>query len=602
MNLDLDDLFDEADALATEDTPLPPDLPLPSNYDVATPQRLMEVRNDTINSSTSGSGDCNNGTLGASSGNINGNGKGRGWYARAPIEAGTVLLVEKPMAMIMRWEEDEAEDDAVSDDGDMSLEDDDHAAAADANVKLSAAAKAQDANYQDEHDDDEKDDDDNPPPAAATTGGSVGTALLVMRLAEIIQLDPKLWTEGISQLYPQNESMARNLPPWVCSDNARIGLEMERCLMGLSEVPELNRPATVSGSSTEGSNSTEKGMTIAEQIRLRLPLVVRYNSLSVETSPELFVHPGPTGHVALSGTALFVIASLFNHSSRPNVSRWAVGDVTFFVANRSIEAGTELCISYVEHEILCEDDGRRTAVLGMDFVDTTTDDCNSSNDENVNVDTMVEDDGKRRFDTDSEAEDDKYSDDDEVPTMPVVDAEVQQELMDMPPDERLGAIDELLAQAEGRRAPDDHAMDDGDDEGEDDGEGGGEGTPWFQCDAHQLRILQALTLDGMGQHGDALPIWEGCVDFVDKNLPPMDESGIALRVQAALCAWAMGREKVAHSYARRAMADHDKLFGGGAARFRRRYRREVELNIRPDVKKRPIRGIKVMRKLFPVAE
>ena len=86
--LDLDDLFDEADAISSEETPYPPDLPLPSNYDEDTPHRLMEVRNGSKKNAKT---------------------KGRGWYARQTIEPGTVLLVEKPLGMVMRWEEDEAE-------------------------------------------------------------------------------------------------------------------------------------------------------------------------------------------------------------------------------------------------------------------------------------------------------------------------------------------------------------------------------------------------------------------------------------------------------------------------------------------------------------
>lgn len=187
--------------------------------------------------------------------------------------------------------------------------------------------------------------------------------------------------------------------------------------------------------------------------------------------------------------------------------------------------------------------------------------------------------------------------------MPMIDAEVQQELMEMAPEERLEAIDELLAQAEGKRkAPEDHdeAMGGHDDNEDDDDQ---HAASWFQCDAHQLRILQALTLDGLGQHDEAYPVWEHCVAFVDTRLPPLDETGVALRVQTALCAWAMGAESDARSHARRAMKDHDALFGGGPERFRRRYRRELELNLRPESKKnkkRPLRGLKVMRKLFPI--
>ena len=553
--LDLDDLFDEADAMASEETPYPPDLPLPSNYDEDTPHRLMEVRNDASNGSSSSS----------QKKVTNAKSKGRGWYARRTIEPGTVLLVEKPLGMVMRWEEDEAEFGDHEDGDDMSVEDDGEQkkpSAADNNNTMESGA--------------ESDEDDDGPT------GSVGTALLTMRLAESIKLDPTLWTGiskteddnasnvksvGIGNLYPQTEAEVQSLPPWVCSD-PKVGLEMENCLSNLC-----------------GENADIDADT-AQSIRLRLPLIVRYNSLSVETCPELFVHPSPVGHVALSGTALFQYASLFNHSSQPTVNRWAIGDVTFFVANRRVEAGAELTISYVEHEILCEDGGRRTAVLGMDFVDGDTDGEDDA--EGVGVAKCS---GVSEYD------------DDNSPLMPVVDAEVQQELMEMVPEERLEAVDELLAQAEGKRkAPEDHddAMDDHGDDDDDD-----HAASWFQCDAHQLRILQALTLDGLGRHEEAYPVWEQCVAFVDAKLPPLDETGVALRVQAALCAWAMANDdgRVARSHADRAMKDHDALFGGGPERFRRRYRRELELNLRPDCKKnkkRPVRGLKVMRKLFPI--
>ena len=553
--LDLDDLFDEADAMASEETPFPPDLPLPSNYDEDTPHRLMEVRNEASNGSKK-----------------NAKTKGRGWYARTAIEPGTVLLVEKPLGMVMRWEEDEAEF-GDNDDEEMSLEDD---GAQKKSNAAAAAASAEDDDNNMESDQDSDEDDDGPT-------GSIGTALLTMRLAESIKLDPTLWagiskaadgsasnakSVGICHLYPQTEAEVQALPPWVCSD-AKVGLEMENCLSNLC-----------------GENADIDADT-AQAIRLRLPLIVRYNSLSVETCPELFVHPSPVGHVSLSGTALFQYASLFNHSSQPNVNRWAIGDVTFFVANCRVEAGTELTISYVEHEILCEDSGRRTAVLGMDFVD--------GDDDEDDAEGMAVAKGGNGSGDDN--------DDDNAPLMPVVDAEVQQELMEMVPEERLEAIYELLAQAEGKRkAPEDHddAMDDhgnGDDDEH--------AASWFQCDAHQLRILQALTLDGLGRHEEAYPLWEQCVAFVDAKLPPLDETGVALRVQTALCAWAMANDdgRVARSHADRAMKDHDALFGGGPERFRRRYRRELELNLRPDCKKnkkRPVRGLKVMRKLFPI--
>eukprot|EP00568_Trieres_chinensis_P008604 CAMPEP_0183297394 /NCGR_PEP_ID=MMETSP0160_2-20130417/4704_1 /TAXON_ID=2839 ORGANISM="Odontella Sinensis, Strain Grunow 1884" /NCGR_SAMPLE_ID=MMETSP0160_2 /ASSEMBLY_ACC=CAM_ASM_000250 /LENGTH=125 /DNA_ID=CAMNT_0025459209 /DNA_START=86 /DNA_END=460 /DNA_ORIENTATION=+ len=56
-----------------------PDLPLPSDYDPATPHRIMELYDHRR--------------------------KGRGWRCKVDsVPAGTVLLVEKPSGMVMGWE------------------------------------------------------------------------------------------------------------------------------------------------------------------------------------------------------------------------------------------------------------------------------------------------------------------------------------------------------------------------------------------------------------------------------------------------------------------------------------------------------------------
>ena len=39
----------------------------------------------------------------------------------------------------------------------------------------------------------------------------------------------------------------------------------------------------------------------------------------------------------------------------------------FFVTNRDITKGDELCFSYIEHELLCENASKRSALLDMDF-------------------------------------------------------------------------------------------------------------------------------------------------------------------------------------------------------------------------------------------
>ena len=92
------------------------------------------------------------------------------------------------------------------------------------------------------------------------------------------------------------------LPTWICSD-ASIGMEVETLMDGL---PELFDDV------------------VAKEIQTRLPLIVRYNVLSVETSSEMFVYPDADngGMINLEATALYgPEVSFFNHDHVPNVSR-----------------------------------------------------------------------------------------------------------------------------------------------------------------------------------------------------------------------------------------------------------------------------------------
>ena len=79
------------------------------------------------------------------------------------------------------------------------------------------------------------------------------------------------------------------------------------------------------------------------------------------------------GFSSLSGVGLYHWPSFFNHSPRPNVSRYAIGDVMFFVTNQDVAQGHELCISYIEHDVLCEGAKRRNAMLSMNFNDANED-------------------------------------------------------------------------------------------------------------------------------------------------------------------------------------------------------------------------------------
>ena len=165
--------------------------------------------------------------------------------------------------------------------------------------------------------------------------------------------------------------------------------------------------------------------------------------------------------------------------------------------------------------------------------------------------------------------------DDQGPSYPVVDSDVQNELMGMNPFERLDAIDELIQQAVGESLGEEEV--DGEDQMD------AQGSTWFECDLQNLRILKAITLEGLGQSEKALPIWEECVQFTETKMPPNDENSIAMRVQAALCSMNLDKEMEARHHAGVALQRHNLMFGGGVRRFRRRYRQEFRLNLRSNI-------------------
>lgn len=226
----------------------------------------------------------------------------------------------------------------------------------------------------------------------------------------------------------------------------------------------------------------------------------------------------------------------------------------FFVANQQIHAGDEVCISYIEHDVLQESAYRRNLMLSMNFSDAGPDE-----------------------DPDPSAEEA------DGPQYPVVDPALQNELMGMDPFERLPSIDELMAQATGSKLPEDELPhDDGDDAME------ASGSTWFQCDVQHLRILKAITLESMGQSQEALVQWEECVAFAETTLPPLDENTVIVHSQAALCALQGGAHAPARQHAEAALRIHNLLFGGGPARFRRRLQSDFRLGFRPQMPGDPV--------------
>ena len=400
--------------------------------------------------------------------------KGKGLFAKVPLPAGAILLVGKPLV----WALDSEWEGGI---GDEEIED--------------------------------MDDDSEHPPEPEE---SHVNELLVLEILEAIKEDPSLWIDKVSTLYPRDPQDIESSPVWISKDDD-IFSEFDRMIKDLEAVPEL------------------KGMS--SEISKRIPLIIRYNVLSMETCPEMLSHPGPTGHVSLSGAGLYFLPSFFNHDSHPNASRYAVGDIMWFVANQDIPAGNEVCVSYLEHDILCESANRRNSMLTLDFKD--------------------DDDGTYEVGG---------------PDIPVVDSEVQTELMAMNVFDRLSSIEQLMKQASGEAGPEDEGLND------DGMEAGGE--VWFECDMHNLRILKAITLDAMGQNKQALEVWEQGVQFTESRLPPNDEAAVVVHVQAALCAWTINDEETAHKHAARALQIHNVIFGGGVQRLRRRFQVEFCLNFR----------------------
>jgi len=221
----------------------------------------------------------------------------------------------------------------------------------------------------------------------------------------------------------------------------------------------------------------------------------------------------------------------------------SVGDVMFFVTNRHISSGEELCFSYIEHELLCESEEKRTAVLDMDFKDYSDNDENDFNEASKKRQKLAAKKSKARIG-------------------PMIDALVQNEIMSTQPFERLELILDLLTNPESI-----------------------EPEQVFQCDNYTLHSLHAITLEQLGRSAEALPEWQACIDFATKNFPAIDENTMNLHVQAALCAKHAKKLDAATLHAKNALEMHDKLWGGGKHRFLKRYADDFLKPLRPISKK-----------------
>jgi hypothetical protein len=579
----MEELLDQADALVhlavtSGEQPLP-NFPIPEALSKISGSIQLELRDDPW--------------------------KGRGWFATSDIPVGTLVLLAKPIAKVMDWQE--------YDEGDV---DDD-----------------------DNNNEEEGGNDNDVEPLM--------NELLLIETLQVILQNPDIWHTQLSTLFPRNDSDLHTLPAWVCH-NDDVFIQVENLLAQLEKMNKTSLKPPL--------------LLPVKDIATRLPLIVRYNVLSMETCAELLSYPSPNlGHSSLAGIGLYHEPSFFNHSKQPNINRWCIGDVMGFVTNQEITAGTELCISYIEHDVLCEPPHRRNLMLSMDFLDT------DEGDDNEMMDLAAESINKASNGTNTDVE--QHSNGNVVveeniiddvgpsttnglshipvqtpvlplnggPEAPVVDSDVQNELMAMDPLERLHAIEELMLQAKGLKLPTDDTqtsigtiINDNDDDPPQNHWNESTSTmdlteslpsdnndtavldtavvvatPWFQCDVHNLRILKAITYDGLDMSPEAYQEWNESIQFVQTHLPPHDESLVVLHVQAALCAYHCYCKKddrlhqqpphetndsnvdcnnwltIAQKHAKLASETHNILFGGGNAFLRRRFKNEWQLTLRP---------------------
>ena len=110
---------------------------------------------------------------------------------------------------------------------------------------------------------------------------------------------------------------------------------------------------------------------------------------------------------------------------------------------------------------------------------------------------------------------------------PLIDVEMQNELMATPALDRLEMITDLLD-------PNQPLNPNHDD---------------YQSDKYNLRILHAITLENLARSKDALEEWLECLRFCIANYPPIDETTVVIHVRIALCAYSCNEMTIATKHA-----------------------------------------------------
>jgi hypothetical protein len=344
-------------------------------------------------------------------------------------------------------------------------------------------------------------------------------------LAEVLS---RLWPRNLSELNPNVVSVKA----WRCR-NAKLQARMHHALASLPR--------------SEG---------------LRLPEIVRSNAMGVCTNSEQLCHF--SAFRRLSGVALYDEGSFFNHSCAPNVSRYFLGDWAVFRTNQVVPKGEELCISYIEADLLCERAAVRQCALNeqhksFQLSDNISDDEGS---EGSVPHTLGE--AAESIVTDS----DEASGNDAANRTKRITEDIQRELMGLPPHSRIEEIDAIL---------EDTALSDA----------------FLETDHRELYQLKAIAWGELGEPENARQFWSTCLKWTQDNLPPADESIIFYGLHVAMCELALNREEKARKYIAEACRVHSIAFGGDAFWFALRYRKEllehVPSKLPPNLRLLPVR-------------
>jgi len=310
-------------------------------------------------------------------------GKGQGLRAAKDLKAGTTLLVSRPIVAIFE-----------SDDGDESGDDD----TSDSDSGSGGGGSGSGRKLQEDDDDDDDEEEDPFVIDRATAkltikvcealearygeecvGGEVGLEGALTALEMVQSLHPRSASElssppskGVQSWRCREEGNKRKPASSAASSSASaasasaagasagggLSAELWRALASVAVALRKKKAGASEEGPDQDQGDAEAGTEDVdfEDLAVRLPEVVRSNALALSTGSELLSHPDPSrnGLCSLSGLGLYHSPSYFNHSCRPNVARHFLADVAVFRTNQRVAKGEELCLSYLEHEVLGE--------------------------------------------------------------------------------------------------------------------------------------------------------------------------------------------------------------------------------------------------------